>query len=86
MHLCIEGSIKISYREIEMFHLPSHGIALIRLVPLGSHQVGAPWGGTLSTTLNVPWKYICLCAVALDASKNVFLQCGLRRFPREEFR
>ena len=29
MHLCIEGSIKISYREIEMFHLPSHSIALI---------------------------------------------------------
>ena len=29
MHLCMEGSIKISYREIEMFHLPSHGIALI---------------------------------------------------------
>ena len=25
-------------------------------------------------------------AVALDASKNVFVQCGLRRFPREEFR
>ena len=54
MHLCIEGSIKISYREIEMFHLPSHSIALIRLVPLGSHHVGAPWGGTLSTTLNLP--------------------------------
>ena len=29
MHLCIEGSIEISYREIEMFHLPSHSIALI---------------------------------------------------------
>ena len=33
-----------------------------RLVPLGSHLVGAPWGGTLSTTLNVPWKYICRSA------------------------
>ena len=29
MHLCIEGSIKISYREIEMFYLPSYSIALI---------------------------------------------------------
>ena len=29
MHLCIEGSIKISYRKIKMFHLPSHSIALI---------------------------------------------------------
>ena len=29
MHLCIEGSIKISYREIEMFHLPGHSIAII---------------------------------------------------------
>ena len=27
--VCIEGSIKISYREIEMFHLPSDSIALI---------------------------------------------------------
>ena len=29
MHLCIEGTIKISYREIEMFHLPGHSIAII---------------------------------------------------------
>ena len=29
MHLCIEGSIKISYREIKMFHLPGHSIAII---------------------------------------------------------
>ena len=29
MHLCIEGSIKISYRKIEMFHLLSYSIALI---------------------------------------------------------
>ena len=28
MDLCIEGSIKISYREIEMFHLPGHSIAV----------------------------------------------------------
>ena len=41
-----------------------------RLVPLGSHVVGAPWGGTLSTTK--------------DAKAHV--QCRLRRFPHEGFR
>ena len=32
MHLCIEGAIKIAYRKIEMFHLPSHSIAFFALL------------------------------------------------------
>ena len=32
-----------------------------RLVPLGSHTVGAPWGGTLSTTKDA----------------EAYVQCGL---------
>ena len=39
-------------------------------VPLGSHRVGAPWGGTLSTIK--------------DAQAHV--RCGLQRFPHEGFR
>ena len=31
-HLCIEGAIKIAYRKIEMFHLPSHSIAFFALL------------------------------------------------------
>ena len=41
-----------------------------RLVPLGSHRVSAPWNGTLSTTMDA----------------KAYVQCGLRRFPREGFR
>ena len=26
MHLCIEGTIRIAYRKIEVFHLPSYSI------------------------------------------------------------
>ena len=32
MHLCIEGSIRIAYRKIVVFHLPSHSIAVIALL------------------------------------------------------
>ena len=28
-NLCIEGAIKIAYRKIEIFHLPSHSITFI---------------------------------------------------------
>ena len=31
-NLCIEGAIKIAYRKIEIFHLPSHSIAFIALL------------------------------------------------------
>ena len=31
-YLCIEGAIKIAYRKIEMFHLPSHSIAFFALL------------------------------------------------------
>ena len=37
-------------------------VYLARLVPLGSHHVGAPWGGTLSTTLNVPLEIMSQCS------------------------
>ena len=32
MHLCIEGALKIAYRKIEMFHLPSHSMAFFALL------------------------------------------------------
>ena len=58
-----------------------------RLVPLGSHHVGAPWGGTLSTTMNVPLEvYMSICHKHRTLPSKVYVQCGLRRFPHEEFR
>ena len=44
MHLCIEGSIKISYREIEMFHLPGHSIALIATLNVSKVANGTTTG------------------------------------------
>ena len=32
MYLCIEGSIRIAYRKIVVFHLPSYSIAVIALL------------------------------------------------------
>ena len=44
MHLCMEGSIKISYRKIEMFHLPSYSIALITHLNVRKFANGATTG------------------------------------------
>ena len=32
VHLCIEGTIRIAHRKIEVFHLPSYSIAIIALL------------------------------------------------------
>ena len=44
MHLCIEGSIKISHREIEMFHLPGHSIAIIATLNVSKVANGTTTG------------------------------------------
>ena len=44
MHLCIEGSIKIAYWKIEMFHLPSHSISLITQLNICKIANGATTG------------------------------------------
>ena len=44
MHLCKEGSIKISYREIEMFHLPGHSIAIIAILNVSKVANGTTTG------------------------------------------
>ena len=52
--------------------LPSHS----SLGTFGLPFLGAPWGGTLSTTPDVHWTH----------PVHVYIWCGLRRFPHEEFR
>ena len=54
MHLCIEGSIKISYRKIEMFYLPSHSIALItQLSPYNGATTGSKQVSVLGFAVEV---------------------------------
>ena len=44
MHLCIEGTIRIAYRKIEVFHLPSNSISIIALLNVRKVTNGATTG------------------------------------------
>ena len=73
MHLCIEGSIKISYREIEMFHLPSHSIALITKLYVSKVSNGTTTG---SKQINVLGFAVEVVDKQGDDSPFLVIECS----------
>ena len=73
MHLCIEGSIKISYREIEMFHLPRHSIALITKLNVNKVANGTTTG---SKQINVLGFAVEVVDKQGDDSPFLVIECS----------
>ena len=81
MHLCIEGSIKISYREIEMFHLPSYSIALITKLNVCKVANGTATGSNRSVYLVLLSRWLTNKVMILHSSsskiaKKVWILCS----------